>query len=244
MLRVALERLRPNAGTRRQTSWVPLPSSLVSLVDLPSLAEARRRVPLVLAGLVLFGIGIALMVRADLGLAPWDVFHQGVAGRTGLPIGTVVILTGLVVLVGFVPLGERIGLGTVLNAVVIGLVVDATLAVLDRPGSLAVRVLCMVAGPVVIAIGSGLYLGGGLGPGPRDGLMTGIARRGHAIWRVRTAIEVAVLAVGVALGGSIGAGTLWFALGIGPLVHLVLPRLTFLPTPAPRRSPAQPLPGR
>jgi uncharacterized membrane protein YczE len=132
-------------------------------------------------------------------------------------------------LVGFVPLRERIGLGTVLNAVVIGLVVDATLAVLEQPGSLALRAACMAAGPVVIALGSGLYLGGGLGPGPRDGLMTGIARRGHSIWKVRTGIELTVLAAGVALGGSIGVGTLWFALGIGPLVHVVLPHLTFLP---------------
>lgn len=206
------------------------------VIDLPTPVEARRRVPVVVAGLVLFGVGIALMVLADLGLAPWDVFHQGVAYRTGLPIGAVVIVTGLVLLAGFGPLGERIGLGTLLNAVIIGLVVDATLAVFDPPDPLAARIALMVLGPVVIAAGSGLYLGGGLGPGPRDGLMTGIARRGHAIWTVRTAIELSVLAVGIALGGSIGVGTLWFALGIGPLVQLALPHLTFLPEPVARTS--------
>ena len=240
---------RARLGRVPQPQPPPSPAhhDVASLIDLPSLAEAGRRVPLVLAGLVLFGVGIALMVLADLGLAPWDVFHQGVSNRTGLPIGTVVILTGLVLLALFIPLRERIGLGTLLNAVVIGLVVDATLAVLDPPDAMALRVLCMVVGPVVIAVGSGLYLGGGLGPGPRDGLMTGIARRGHRIWAVRTGIEVTVLLAGIALGGSIGAGTLWFALGIGPLVHLVLPRLTFLPARPPRGGrgdrPVQPLPG-
>lgn len=207
---------------------MPVPSK-IAFLDLPTPAEARCRVPVVLLGLILFGVGIALMVLADLGLAPWDVFHQGVATRSGLPIGTVVILTGIVVVAGFVPLGERIGLGTVLNALVIGAVVDATLALVEAPRSLPARAACMVLGPVVIAVGSGLYLGAGLGPGPRDGLMTGLARRGYPVWRVRTAIEVTALAVGVALGGSIGLGTVWFAVGIGPLVHLALPRLAFLP---------------
>jgi uncharacterized membrane protein YczE len=183
----------------------------------------------VLAGLVPLAFGIALMVRADLGLSPWDVFHQGVAERVGLPIGVVVVLTGLVVLAGFRPLGERVGLGTILNAVLTGLILDGFLAVLEPPGALVLRILYVAAGPVCIAVGTGLYLGAGLGPGPRDGLMTGIARRGHPVWAVRSALELTALVIGVALGGSIGVGTLWFALSIGPLVHALLPRLVFLP---------------
>lgn len=198
--------------------------------------ETLRRLPRVLGGLVLFGMGIALMIRADLGLGPWDVFHQGVSDRTGLPVGSVIILTGLVVLVGFIPLREKVGLGTLLNAVVIGLSVDATLAVLDDIEPMGLRVLAMVAGPVVIAIGSGLYIGAGLGPGPRDGIMTGLARRGIPVWQARTAIEATVLVTGIALGGTVGPGTLWFAVGIGPMIHLVLPHCTLDRTPEAARS--------
>lgn len=183
----------------------------------------------------MFGVGIALMVRADLGLAPWDVLHQGVAERSGLAIGTVTILTGVVVLLVWLPIRERPGLGTVLNVLVIGLVVDATLAVVDAPDPLWMRVAFLAVGIFVFGPGSGLYIGSGLGPGPRDGLMTGLARRGRSVRVVRTGIELAALAIGTALGGTIGVGTLAFALTVGPNVHWFLARMT-LPEPRSRRS--------
>lgn len=179
-----------------------------------------------LLGLVIFGWGIAAMVVADLGLGPWEVLHQGVSFRTGIPIGTVGIITGLLVLLGWIPLRERIGLGTVLNVILIGIVIDLTLWVLpDRFGALPVRWGAMVAGVLMVGIGTGYYIGAGMGPGPRDGLMTGLAKRGLAIGWVRTGIEVTVLVAGWLLGGTVGAGTLAFAFGIGPLIALVLPRL-------------------
>ncbi len=190
------------------------------------LSEILRRLPRVTLGLFFFGAGIALMVEADLGLGPWDVFHQGVEGKTGIAIGTVIIITSVFVLLGFIPLRERLGLGTVMNVFLIGLSVNLTLALLPDVSAMLARVALMVAGPVVIAIGSGLYIGGGLGPGPRDGLMTGLARRGIDVWKARLGIEVVVLLVGLALGGTAGIGTVWFALGIGPMVQFFLPRLT------------------
>jgi len=155
------------------------------------------------------------MVEAGLGLGPWDVFHQGVSQLTGLSIGRIINITGFVVLLGFIPLRERLGLGTILNAIVIGVSADLT----------SVRVVAMVAGPVLIALGSGFYIGAGLGPGPRDGIMTGLAKRGIDVWKARFGIEFVVLLAGLALGGSIGVGTVWFVLGIGPLVQFFLKRL-------------------
>jgi uncharacterized membrane protein YczE len=206
------------------------------MLPFPPVDELRRRVPRLLGGLVLFGVGIALMVRADLGLGPWDVLHQGVSERTGIAIGNVTILTGLVVLLLWIPIRERPGLGTLLNVLVIGLVVDATLAVVDAPTELWQRVTFLVGGIYVFGPGSGLYIGAGLGPGPRDGLMTGLARRGRSVRVVRTGIELAALAVGAALGGSVGIGTVAFALTVGPNVHWHLDRMT-LPE-ARRRGPA------
>jgi uncharacterized membrane protein YczE len=200
------------------------------VLPLPPSTELRRRLPRLLGGLALFGIGIGLMVRADLGLGPWDVLHQGVAERTGATIGTVTILTGVVVLLLWIPLRERPGLGTVLNALLIGLVADATLAVVDEPSAMPVRVALLVAGIFVFGPGSGLYIGAGLGPGPRDGLMTGLARRGRPVRVVRTGIELTVLALGAALGGSVGIGTVLFALTVGPNVHWHLDRMS-LPEP-------------
>jgi uncharacterized membrane protein YczE len=196
------------------------------MLPFPPADELRRRVPRLLGGLVLFGLGIALMVRADLGLGPWDVLHQGVAERTGLAIGTVTILTGVVVLLLWIPIRERPGLGTVLNVLVIGLVVDATLAVVDAPTALWQRVAFLVLGIFAFGPGSGLYIGAGLGPGPRDGLMTGLARRGHSVRVVRTGIELAALGVGALLGGRVGIGTVAFALTVGPNVHWFLARMT------------------
>lgn len=193
--------------------------------------DLRRRLPRLLVGLVLFGVGIAAMVRSDLGLSPWDVLHQGVAGRTALSIGTVSIVTSLVVLLLWVPLRERPGIGTLCNAVLIGLVVDLTLFVVPPVDALAPRLLLLAAGPVLVALGSGYYIGAGLGPGPRDGLMTGLARRGMAVGPVRGGIELAVLLLGWALGGTVGIGTVVFTLGIGPLVQLFLAHLSLEPLP-------------
>jgi len=182
-------------------------------------------------GLGIFGAGIALILNADLGAAPWDVFHTGVSELTGIPVGTVIILTGLALLVLWIPLREQPGLGTILNAVEIGLVVDVVLPWVPEPDQLAVRFAMMLGGVIMIGIGSGFYIGAGLGPGPRDGLMTGLARRGLfgrnvSIRVARTGIEVIVMSIGVLLGGSIGIGTAVFAFGIGPLVQVFLPRLT------------------
>jgi uncharacterized membrane protein YczE len=185
-----------------------------------------RRLVNLYAGLVLFGLSIALMVHSGLGLNPWDVFHQGLAERTGWRFGLVVIAVSAVVLLLWIPLRERPGVGTVSNVIVIGLAVDGALAVLPEPGQLTVRAGFLVAGIVLNGLATGLYIGAGLGPGPRDGLMTGLARRGHSIRVVRTSIEVLVLAAGWLLGGTVGIGTVLYAVSIGPLVHFFLPRLT------------------
>jgi uncharacterized membrane protein YczE len=177
-------------------------------------------------GLVGFGVSLALMVRARLGLGPWDVLHQGLAGRLHVPIGWVVIGVGAVVLLAWIPLRQRPGIGTVSNAVVVGLVVDGALAVLPAPGSLAVRATFLAVGIAGNAVATALYIGAGLGPGPRDGLMTGLARRGLSVRAVRTGLELTALAIGFVLGGSVGVGTLAYALAIGPLVQWALPRLT------------------
>ncbi|MEX2551134.1 MAG: hypothetical protein WD638_12985 [Nitriliruptoraceae bacterium] len=196
-------------------------------------AELRRRLPRLLFGLVLCGLGIASMVAADLGLGPWDVLHQGLSRLSGIPIGTVGILVGLGVLGAWLPLRERPGLGTVLNVIVIGVVIDVTLLFLSTPQAWWFRAAMMLAGPVLFAVGSGFYIGAGLGAGPRDGVMTGLARRGVPVGLARAAIELTVLVAGWTLGGTVGAGTVVFALGIGPLVHLFLPRLALPDTPEP-----------
>lgn len=195
--------------------------------------ETVRRLPRVCGGLILFGVGVAMMVAGDLGLGPWDVLHQGLSDLTGLGIGTIIILVGLVVVTGFIPLRERVGLGTLLNAVLIGATVSVFLAVVDEPDTIGPRILLMVGGPVVVAIGSGFYIGGGLGPGPRDGIMTGLSRRGISVARARTSIEVSVFVAGLLLGGSAGIGTIWFAVGIGPMVGFFLPRLSIDPPEPP-----------
>lgn len=186
-----------------------------------------RRLTQLFLGLVLYGVSLAMMVRADLGLDPWDVFHQGVAERTGASFGTVVIGVGAAVLLLWWPLRQRPGIGTVSNVVVLGVVVDLVLAVLDTPESLAGRVGLLLAGIGLNAVATATYIGAGLGPGPRDGLMTGVVRRtGGSVRVIRTGIEVLVLIVGWLLGGTVGAGTVLYAATIGPLVHQLLPALT------------------
>lgn len=187
-------------------------------------AELRRRVPRLVFGLVLCGVGIASMVAGDLGLGPWDVLHQGISELTGVPIGTVSIGVGALVMLLWLPLRERPGLGTATNVVLIGVVIDLTLLWLETPESLALRVLMMVAGPVLFGIGSGFYIGAGLGPGTRDGVMTGLAARGMPVAGARTVIELSALGAGWVLGGTAGLGTLVFAFGVGPVVHWTLPR--------------------
>lgn len=192
----------------------------------PGLAKAStRRIARLFLGLTLCGLGIAVMVAADLGLGPWDVLHQGLSRLTGIPIGTMGILVGFVVLAGWLPLRERPGIGTVCNVLWIGIVIDVVLLVLPRPELLAWRVAFMAAGPLLFGVGSGFYIGVHLGPGPRDGLMTGLARRGWPVGRVRTGIELVVLALGWLLGGTVGVGTVLFALTVGPAVAWSLARL-------------------
>jgi uncharacterized membrane protein YczE len=197
-----------------------------------------RRLTQLYAGLVLYGISMALQIRANLGLDPWDVFHQGVSDRTGLSFGTVVIITGALVLLAWVPLPQRPGFGTVSNVFVIGIAVDAALAVLPHAGSAPVAAAMLLSGVVLNGVAGGAYIGAGLGPGPRDGLMTGLVRRtGRSVRLVRTSIELSILVAGAALGGTVGIGTVVYAVSIGPLVHALLPRLT-VPLPA-RASPPQ-----
>ena len=181
------------------------------------------RLPGLLLGLVLFGGGIGLMVQAGLGLAPWEVFHQGLGRITGIPLGTVSIIVGLPILAAWWPLGERPGVGTIVNIGLIGTATNVTMGAVPAQSWLPAQVAMMLGGVVTIAIGSGLYLASDLGPGPRDGLMTGLHHRyGLSIRVARTAIELVVLVAGFVAGGTIGVGTVVFALAIGPRVHQAL----------------------
>lgn len=199
-------------------------------------ARLPRRLLSLYAGLVLYGVSMALLIRSALGNMPWDVLHQGLADRLPLSLGTVTVVVGALVLLAWVPLRQRPGLGTVSNVVVIGVVVDAALAALAAPSALWLRIASAAAGIGLNAVGTALYIGARLGPGPRDGLMTGIcARTGWPVRWVRTSIEVAVVLSGWALGGTLGVATIAYALLVGPLVHPLLPRLT-VPDDAPARS--------
>lgn len=186
-----------------------------------------RRLTQLMVGLILFGVSMAMMIRAGLGLAPWDVLHSGLAERTGLSFGTVVIGASVLVLALWVPLRQQPGLGTVANAIVVGVSADAALAVMAAPSAVSGRVLVLAAAVALNALAGALYIGAQFGPGPRDGLMTGLVRRTSLSVRlVRTGLEVTVLVTGLALGGTAGVGTLVYALGIGPLVHVLLPWCT------------------
>jgi uncharacterized membrane protein YczE len=179
------------------------------------------------AGLVLYGVTLACLIRAHLGNAPWDVLHQGIAGHLGVSIGAVNIAVSLVVLLAWIPLREMPGLGTISNAFVIGLATNLGLALLHEPHALAGRIALMAAGVAGNAAATAMYIGARLGPGPRDGLMTGLNRRtGQPIWGVRTALEVGVVVLGWLLGGVFGVGTLLYAVAIGPLVQRLLPLFT------------------
>ncbi|MEV8568940.1 hypothetical protein AB0436_25720 [Streptomyces sp. NPDC051322] len=185
--------------------------------------ELIHRLLQLYVGLVLYGVSSALLVRAGLGLEPWGVLHQGLAALTGLTIGTVSIIVGAAVLLLWIPLRQRPGLGTVSNVFVIGIAMDATLDLVPDVHALAARIPLMVAGVLLNGAATGLYISARLGPGPRDGLMTGLHQiTGRPVRWVRTAIEVAVVAAGFALGGTVGVGTVVYALAIGPLAQVSL----------------------
>ncbi|MGZ4454532.1 MAG: membrane protein YczE [Nocardioides sp.] len=202
------------------------------LTDLGPLAQLRagrlaRRLPQLYVGLVLYGVSLALMVRGDLGLAPWDVLHSGLIRHVPITLGQAVVVMSFVVLLLWIPLREVPGLGTISNALVVGFSADGTLALLGRPDLLAERAALMVGGVLLCGLASGLYIGAQLGRGPRDGLMTGLHRRtGLSLRLVRTGLEVVVVVVGLALGGVAGLGTLLYALAIGPLTQWMLPWFT------------------
>ena len=192
-----------------------------------------RRLTQLIIGLVLFGVGIGLMLQSGLGVPPWDVLHQGLARRFGLTVGIWSIIVSLFVLLLWLPLRQPYGLGTLLNAIIIGVIIDLTGAVIPAAEITGVAWSMLLGGVVLIGIASGLYIGANLGPGPRDGLMTGIARRGPSIRLTRAIIEITVLTLGWILGGTFGIGTIVFALAIGPLVQFFLPRWDISPHPSP-----------
>lgn len=183
----------------------------------------RLRLAQLYGGLLLYGLSSSLLVLAGLGLDPWDVFHQGLSRTFGLAIGTWAIVVGVVVLLFWIPLRQRPGIGTVSNVVLVGGTMDVVLGQVHAPHALAARIACLACGVLLNGVATGAYIGAGLGPGPRDGLMTGFAARGHSIRVVRTAIEIAVLATGWLLGGTVGVGTVVYALAIGPLAHVFVP---------------------
>ncbi len=212
-------------------------SEPVQLTDLGPVAQLRagrlpRRLTQLYAGLLLYGVSLALMVRSDLGLAPWDVLHSGFIRHVPITLGQAVILFSFVVLLLWFPLREVPGIGTVSNAIVVGLAADATLALLDRPDAVGLRIGLLVAGVVLNGLATALYIGAQLGRGPRDGLMTGLARTtGRSLRLVRTLLEVTVVLIGVLLGGALGVGTIVYALAIGPLTQWMLPPWTVPVTP-------------
>ena len=209
-----------------------LASPRPGLTDLGPVAQLRagrlgRRLPQLYVGLVLYGVSLAMMVRADLGLAPWDVLHSGLAQLVPLTIGQVIVVMSFVVLLLWIPLREVPGLGTISNALVIGVALDAALALLDAPGALWLRTALLAGGVLLNGLATALYIGSQFGRGPRDGLMTGLHRRtGRSLRLVRTGLEVAVVLLGLLLGGVAGLGTVVYALAIGPLTQALLPLCT------------------
>ena len=211
------------------------------LSGLGPLAQLRaprlpRRLVQLFVGLALYGFSMGLLVRSTLGLDPWDVLHEGIAKRTDLSFGEVVIVVGVLVLLLWIPLRQMPGLGTIANAVVVGVATDVTLGLVEAPSALAPRTAFLVSGVVLNALAGALYIGAQLGPGPRDGLMTGLVRRtGWSVRLVRTGLEVTVLTVGFLLGGTVGLGTVLYAVAIGPLLQVFLPWTVVPLTPAAER---------
>ncbi|MFI1410080.1 YitT family protein [Streptomyces sp. NPDC020707] len=213
----------PQSVTSQSTVTTAPPRRQGATLSSPPPRHLTRRLLQLYVGLALYGASSALLVAAGLGLEPWGVLHQGLAERTGLTIGVVSIIVGAVVLLLWIPLRQRPGLGTVSNVFVVGIAMDGVLALLPAAHSLPVRVPLMVAGILLNGAATGLYIAARLGPGPRDGLMTGFHRRtGRSVRLVRTTLEVTVVATGFVLGGTVGAGTVLYALSIGPLAQLFL----------------------
>ena len=180
-------------------------------------------------GLLLFGFGLGLVIMGDFGLPPWDVLHKGLAEQTPISIGVAMILIGVLLLAVLIFMKEPMGIGTIANVAFIGLILDATLAIGGEPTNIAIRSICTITGPIIVGLGSGFYIGARFGPGPRDGLMTALDRRGVTLWKARTCIEGLALIAGLILGGTVGWGTIWFVLAIGPSVQFFLPRLDVNP---------------
>lgn len=227
----------PLAGENAEvkTTIIPAPA----LLDLGPVAQLRagrlgRRLPQLFVGLVLYGASLALMVRSGLGLAPWDVLHSGLIRHVPITLGQAVVVMSFVVLLAWIPLREKPGIGTISNALIVGMAADATLAVLEQPDAWWARVALLVVGVVGNGLATAMYIGAQFGRGPRDGLMTGLARRtGWSLRLVRTGLEVAVVVVGLVLGGALGVGTVVYALAIGPLTQRMLPSWLVPLEPAP-----------
>ncbi|OUC94729.1 hypothetical protein CA984_21335 [Streptosporangium minutum] len=199
--------------------------AIMSEISLPTLGSLPSRLTRLYAGLALYGAGIGLQIESHLGGSPWDVFHQGLSIHMGLSIGTWIILVGALVMLLWIPLRQKPGIGTVSNVVLLGVFADAVMWLAPTPEPLAARWAYLLLGVVATGAATGLYIGAGLGPGPRDGLMTGLNRLGMSIGTARTIIEVTVLAIGWLLGGTVGIGTVVFALAIGPLTQFFMPRM-------------------
>ena len=191
-----------------------------------------RRVPQLIAGLLIFGLGLGLVVLGAQGEGPWTVFHEGVSLHTPLTIGTVTILTGAALVAGLVWVREPVGFGTLMNGLVVGLATDATLSLFDQPASISGQVAMTLASPLLVALGSGLYLGVMLGPGPRDGVMSAMHRRGVPIWQARLIIEAVPFIIGAILGGRVGWGTVYWLVVIGPAVNLSMKLFTWPTVPS------------
>ena len=194
------------------------------VVRRPSRRDLARRLPQAMVGMIVLGVATGTSVQAKLGVSPWDVFHQGISRRTGLSFGVVISLVGLVVLLGWIPLHQRFGIVTLINVAIIGPIAGLTIHHLSTPSAMAGRIGLLALATLGIGVGAGIYIGAALGPGPRDGLMTALTKRGLPVWRVRLAIELSVLVVGWALGGSIGAGTVVLAFVCAPITHFALAR--------------------
>jgi uncharacterized membrane protein YczE len=192
---------------------------------------ARRLVQLSV-GLTLYGASAAMIILSELGNDPWDVLHQGLSRQTGIGTGIWVCIVGALVMVLWIPLRQKPGLGTLSNVIVVGLTLELCLVAFEPASDLAARWTLLLSGVLLNGVATGLYIGARFGPGPRDGLMTGLAARGMSLRAVRTGIELTVLAAGIALGGTVGIGTLVYALAIGPLAHVFVPAFTTSPTPA------------
>ena len=203
-------------------------ATLTALHQVPVRIAPVRRLSQLFAGLWLYGASMAMQIRATLGLDPWDVLHEGLARRTGLSFGLITAITGVLVLLAWIPLKQKPGVGTIANVVLIAVSVDVTLAIIPAPQELLPRIVLLALGIVLNAIAFAAYVGSRLGPGPRDGMVTGFCRRTGISLRVtRTVVELLVLAAGWLLGGTVGIGTILYALGIGPLSQLFLPGLTW-----------------